>query len=113
MLFGPVMTAQGSRFVVQQPIPIKGGFFYSPERASEIIGLSHDTLFNWARAKVTKYGHPLNVVKHRGHRLIDERDRYAMAAVQKDFPIGRGRIPTDRREQMKRYAAQVRAKLTR
>jgi hypothetical protein len=98
---------------VQQPVAIHNGFFFTPEAAAEITGLSHDTLFNWSRAGATKYGHSLNVVKHRGHRLIDERDCYAMAAVQKDFPIGKGRIPADRRAQMRRYAGEVHAKLTR
>ena len=97
---------------MQQPIPINGGFFYSPVRASAIAGLGVATLFNWAKARCTSYGYPLNVVEHQGNRLIDERDVHTLAAVQKSFAVGKGPIPPDRREQMKRYAAQVHAKLT-
>jgi hypothetical protein len=112
-LLEPHATRLWNRSRVQQPIPISGGFFYTPERASELAGLSNQTLFNWAKAHVTSYGYPLNVIEHQNHRLIDERDVHAIAAVQKDFPLGGGPIPTNKREQMKRYAAQVRAKLTR
>jgi len=98
---------------VQQPIPIQNGFFYSPERASEIVGLSNWTLFKWAKDQVTQYGYSLNTVKHQRHNLIDEIDVHVMAAVQKDFPRGRGHIPAGKRDQMKRYADQLRAKLTR
>jgi hypothetical protein len=97
---------------VQQPIPLNGRFFYSPERASEIIGLNHATLFRWAEAQVSQYGHPLNTVKYQQHNLIDEIDVHVMAAVQRDFPRGRGHIPSAKREQMKRYAARVHATLT-
>lgn len=98
---------------MQQPIPIDEGFFYTPVRASAIAGLSVATLFSWTQDRCTSYGHPLNVVEHQDRRLIDERDVYVVAAVQKDFPIGKGPVPPDRREQMKSYAAQVRAKLAR
>lgn len=109
----PYATRLWNRSCVQQPIPISGGFFYSPERASEIVGVSNRTLFIWAKAQITSYGFPLNVIEYQNHRLIDERDVHVLAAVQKDFPVGGGPIPTNKREQMKRYAAQVRAKLTR
>jgi hypothetical protein len=98
---------------VQQPLAIHGAFFFTPEAACEITGLGRNTLARWMDAKASAYGHPLTVVKHQGRRLLDERDVHTLAAVQKDFPVGRGPIPPDRRDQMKRYAAQVRAKLTR
>jgi hypothetical protein len=97
---------------VEDPIAISGGFFRSPERASMIAGLDHRTLYRWTKSKVTSYDHPLNVVEYHGHSLIDERDVFVVAAVQKEFPLARGPIPPDRREQMKRYAAQVHATLT-
>ena len=96
---------------MQETIPISGGFFHCPNRAAAIVALPESTLWRWAKARSTGYGHLLNVVEHQGHLLIDERDVHAVAAVQKDFPIGKGPIPPDRREQMKNYAAQVRAKL--
>lgn len=98
---------------MQETIPISGGFFHCPERAAAMVGLPNSTLWRWAKARSTGYGHPLNVVEHQGHRLIDERDVHVVAAVQKEFPLARGPVPPDRREQMKNYAAQVRAKLTR
>ena len=97
---------------MQDPIAISGGFFRCPDRASTTVGLDHKTLYRWTKAHVTSYGHPLNVVEHQGRLLIDERDVYTIAAVQKDFPLARGPISPDRREQMKKYAAQVHATLT-
>ena len=97
---------------MQETIPISGGFFHCPNRAAEIVGLAETTLVRWAKSRSTGYGHPLNVVEHQGHWLIDERDVHAVAAVQKDFPIGKGPISPDRRGQMKNYAAKIRAALT-
>jgi len=100
------------RFTVQQPLAIHGGFFFTPEVASEITGLGRNTLARWMDAEASAYGHPLTVVNHQGRRLLDERDVHTLAAVQKDFPVGRGPIPPDRREAMKRYAERVRATFT-
>jgi hypothetical protein len=96
---------------MEDPIQINGGFFHSPERASEITGLGKSTFCAWTRAQVTGYGFDLKTVEHRGHRLVDERDVLVVAAVQKAFPVPKGRIPSDTRDQMKRMAERLHATL--
>lgn len=93
-------------------IPIDDGFFHCPTRASKIAGLGVTTLFNWTQARCTSYDLPLNVIDYEGRSLIDERDVHTLAAVQKEFPLGKGPIPPDRRQQMRLYAAKIRATLT-
>jgi hypothetical protein len=97
---------------MQQPIELNGGFYLHTDRAGEITGLPATTTWRWAMRSVTSYGFALNVTKHQGHVLVDERDVYAIAAVQRDFPLARGGPGSrDRREAMKRYADRVRATL--
>jgi len=99
-------------YTLQQPLPLNGGFFYSPAKAASIIGLEDSCIFRWAARSLTSYDFPISVTEHQRRRLIEERDVRILAQVQRAFPISRGGPgPRRRREQMQEYAFRLRAAL--
>jgi hypothetical protein len=97
---------------LQRVIVIDGRMYMSPHRAALLVGASDKALRRCARRAATWYGASLDVVKHGGHSLIEERDVLVLAEVNQKFPVGNGPLPRIRREEMRAYAERVRAKLT-
>jgi hypothetical protein len=98
---------------VQRVIDLNGKLYVCPYRAAEHVGISYKVLRAYARRASSWFGMPLDVVKHggRGRLLIDERDVFVLAAVNREFPVGKGPIPRAKREQMCQYSERIRAKL--
>ena len=99
---------------VQRAIPIDGKIFVCPGRGAADVGISTHTLQTWVARGCTSYGLDLTVVHHGKHHLIAEFDLRVITEVNRKFPLLKGGPPERRRaEEMRRYATQVRAALTR
>jgi hypothetical protein len=96
---------------MERAIAIEGKIFVCPRRAAPLVGVTHPTLAACARRGSSWFGMPLETAKLGEHVLLEERQCFVLAAVNREFPVSKGPIPRARREQMRQYAERVRAKL--
>jgi hypothetical protein len=93
---------------MQPRIPMHGAFFLCANYAASVVGLDPRCIWAWAKRKTTSYDFPLRVVEQGGHIYIAEADVRVAERVQREFPLLRGRIKHQRREEMKAYALRLR-----
>ena len=105
------MTNNPMSRIVQNVIPAENKLWMCPEAAAVVVGLSNECIRKWVRRGCSSYGYPIRTIAIHQRRMVDEVDVRVLAATQRQYALGKGPLPSGRREELRSFAFRLRAKM--